>query len=30
MKLYNSCSLAQKQRMIEKDERAIQERNAQA
>ena len=29
MKLYNSCSLAQKQRMIEKDERAIQDRNSQ-
>lgn len=30
MKLYNSCSLAEKQRLVERDERAIQERNAQA
>jgi hypothetical protein len=30
MKLYSSASLAEKQRMIEKDERAIQERQAQA
>ena len=29
MKLYNSASLAEKQRMIEKDERALQERQAQ-
>ena len=30
MKLYNSASLAEKQRMIEKDEQALQERQAQA
>lgn len=30
MKLYNSSSLAEKQRLVEKDEQAIQERNAQA
>ena len=30
MKLYNSASLAEKQRMIEKDERELQERQAQA
>jgi hypothetical protein len=30
MKLYNSSSLAEKQRMVEKDERNIQERQAQA
>ena len=30
MKLYSSSSLAEKQRLVEKDERAIQERNAQA
>ena len=30
MKLYSSCSIAEKQRMIEKDEKAIQERQAQA
>ena len=30
MKLYSSASLAEKQRMIEKDERALQERQAQA
>ena len=30
MKLYNSASLAEKQRMIEKDERALQERQMQA
>lgn len=30
MKLYSSSSLAEKQRLVEKDEQAIQERNAQA
>lgn len=30
MKLYSSSSLAEKQRLVEKDEKAIQERNAQA
>ena len=30
MKLYGSCSMAEKQRIIEKDEKAIQERQAQA
>ena len=30
MKLYSSASLAEKQRLIERDERSIQERNAQA
>lgn len=30
MKLYNSCSLAEKQRMIEKNEKDIQERTSQA
>lgn len=30
MKLYNSCSLAEKQRLVENDERKIQERNQQA
>jgi hypothetical protein len=30
MKLYNSTSLAEKQRLVENDERKIQERNAQA
>lgn len=30
MKLYSSSSLAEKQRLVERDERAIQERNAQA
>ena len=30
MRLYNSSSLAEKQRLVERDEQAIQERNAQA
>jgi len=30
MKLYSSSSIAEKQRLIEKDEKAIQERQAQA
>ena len=30
MKLYSSCSLAEKQRLVERDEREIRERNAQA
>jgi len=30
MKLFSSCSIAEKVRLIEKDEKAIQERQAQA
>jgi hypothetical protein len=30
IKLYSSCSIAEKMRLIEKDEKAIQERQSQA